>query len=138
MKILLVDDDPVSLRILKEIVSAEPGHETTEATGGEQAWKLLNNPALFFDIVFLDVSMPETDGLQVLDRIRESQILRSLRIVMCTATSDRETVDKVIKRGIRHFIVKPATAPLVHAKLRQLQAEIAADAAPRTKRRSAE
>jgi two-component system, chemotaxis family, chemotaxis protein CheY len=135
MKILLVDDDPVSLRILKEIVAAEPGHEITETTGGEQAWKLLNNPSLFFDVVFLDVSMPETDGLQVLSRIRESQILRSLRIVMCTGTSDRETVDKVIKHGIRHFIVKPATAPLVHAKLRQIQAEVAADAAPKPKRR---
>ena len=136
MKILLVDDDPVSLRILKEIVAAEPGHETTEASSGEQAWKLLNNPALFFDVVFLDVSMPETDGLQVLNRIRDSQILRSLRVVMCTATSDRETVDKVIKHGIRHFIVKPATAPLVHAKLRQIQTEIAAESASRPKRRA--
>ncbi|HEX2852635.1 MAG TPA: response regulator [Opitutaceae bacterium] len=135
MRILLVDDDPVSLRVLRQIISVEPGHQITEAKSGSEAWKLLDNPSLIFDVVFLDVSMPETDGLQVLARIRESQILRSQRVVMCTATSDRETVQKVIQLGTSHFIVKPATAPRVHAKLQQIQAEIAADSAPGTRAR---
>ena len=132
MKILIVDDDPVSRRLLREILVTETGHQITDATDGNEAWALLDNPARYFDLVFLDVTMPHS-GIQVLSRIKESPILRSLRVVMCTATSDRETLTKVIQLGTRHFIVKPATPALVQAKLRQIQAEITADTAPRAK-----
>jgi two-component system chemotaxis response regulator CheY len=92
MKILIVDDDPVSRRMLREIVATERGHQITEAADGDEAWTLLDNPSLYFDVAFLDVSMPKSDGLEVLDRIRESQILRSLRVVMCTSATDKTTV----------------------------------------------
>ena len=111
---------------------AETGHQITDATDGDEAWALLDNPARYFDLVFLDVTMPHS-GIQVLSRIKESPILRSLRVVICTATSDRETVTKIVQLGTRHFIVKPATSPLVLAKLKQIQAEIATAAAPKAK-----
>lgn len=133
MKILTVDDDPVCRRVLKEILLQDGEHQITEATGGDEAWALLDNPARYFDVVFLDVTMPEPDGLELLKRIRESAILKSLRIVMCTGASDKVTVTKVIQLGARHFIVKPATEALVKAKLKQVQAEIATDSAPRVK-----
>ena len=133
MNILIVDDDPVCRRVLKAIVASEPGHQITEAIDGAEAWALLDNPSRFFDVVLLDISMPEPDGIEILRRIHESQILRSVRVVMCTAANDRETVAKVIQLGGRHYIVKPAAAPRVHAKLKQLQAEIVAESAPRRK-----
>jgi CheY-like chemotaxis protein len=133
MKILIVDDEPVSRRVLREILASERGHQISEVEDGDEAWAMLDNPARYFDVVFLDVSMPKSDGFEVLDRIRESPILRSLRVVMCTSARDKETVEKVIQLGARHFVVKPASAPLVLAKLRQIAAEIASDsAAPRT------
>ena len=132
MKILIVDDDPVSRRILREILMGEPGHQTTDAADGDEAWTLLDNPSLYFDVVFLDVAMPH-NGISLLARIRESQMLHSLRVVMCTGTTDRETVTKIVQLGTRHFIVKPATAPLVQAKLKQIQAEITAAATPKAK-----
>lgn len=125
MKILLVDDDPVSLRVLREILIADGGHQITEAVDGSEAWQLLDNPSRYFDLVFLDVSMPHVDGFALLGRIRESQILRSLRVVMCTSTTDRVSLGKLIQMGARHFIVKPASAPLVQAKVKQLATEIA-------------
>ena len=133
MKILIVDDDPVSRRVLREILAGQPNHQTTEASDGNEAWALLDNPSRYFDVVFLDVSMPQTSGLELLARIRDSQILRSLHVVMCTGTSDRETVSKAIALGARHFIVKPATAALVTAKLKELQAKVDAEIAPRAK-----
>lgn len=123
MKILIVDDDPVSLRVLREILATEGGHHITEATDGDQAWSLLDNPSFFFDLVFLDVSMPKTDGIDLLRRIREAPMLRSLRVVMCTSTTDKVSVGKLIKLGARHFIVKPASVALVQAKLQQMLAE---------------
>lgn len=133
MKILIVDDDPVCRRVLREILAAESEHQISEAVDGNEAWALLDNPSRFFDIAFLDVSMPAPDGLQLLRRIRESPSLRSVRVVMCTGSSDKATVGKVVQLGGRHFIVKPATAPLVHAKVKQIQAEVAAESAPRPK-----
>jgi two-component system chemotaxis response regulator CheY len=133
MKILIVDDDPVSRRILREIVATMPGHQVTEAPDGGVAWELLDHPSRYFDVVFLDVSMPQTNGLQLLKRIRDSQHLFSTRVVMCTATSDRATVSNAIQLGTRHFIVKPATAGLVQTKLRDIQAKIDAENMPRTK-----
>eukprot|EP01041_Mallomonas_annulata_P041258 gene41258-biopygen32845 len=85
-----------------------PGHQVTEAPDGGVAWELLDHPSRYFDVVFLDVSMPQTNGLQLLKRIRDSQHLFSTRVVMCTATSDRATVSNAIQLGTRHFIVKPA------------------------------
>jgi CheY-like chemotaxis protein len=128
MNILIVDDDPVSRRLLREIVATAPGHHLSEAASGKEAWELLDNPSRFFDLVFLDLAMPGLDGFEILGRIHDSQILRSTRVVMCTAASDRETVAKVIRLGARHYLVKPATQAVVHAKLKQLEAEIAADA----------
>ncbi len=138
MKILTVDDDPVCRRMLKEILLTDGQHQITEAGGGDEAWSLLDNPARYFDVVFLDVNMPEPDGLVLLQRIRDSSILKSLHIVMCTAARDKETVTKVIQLGARHFILKPATASLVQAKLKQIEAEIGvSQAAPRVKSASA-
>jgi two-component system chemotaxis response regulator CheY len=133
MKILIVDDDPVSRRILKEIITQDPGHQTTEAADGSEAWALLDDLARYFNAVFLDVSMPKSDGLDVLSRIRSSTLHRNLHVVMCTATSDRETVQAAIKLGARHFIVKPATAAFVQKKLHELQAKLDAELAPRPK-----
>lgn len=133
MKILIVDDDPVCRRVLREILTGESEHQITEAADGNEAWALLDNPSLFYDIVFLDVTMPPPDGLKILRRIRESPILRSVRVVMCTAANDKVTVGKVVQLGGRHFIVKPATAPLVLAKVRQIEAELAAEAPPRNR-----
>ncbi len=133
MRILIVDDDPVCRRVLQEILNAEPDVQTTEAADGNEAWTLLDNPSRRFDLVFLDITMPAPDGLEILARIRDSQILRSLRVVVCTATSDRGTVSKAIQLGARRFIVKPATAPLVQAQLEKVRAEIAADGPRRGK-----
>lgn len=133
MRILTVDDDPVCRRVLQEILAAEPDLQVTEAGDGSAAWALLDNPSRRFDLLFLDITMPTPDGLELLARIRDSQILRSLRVVVCTATSDRGTVSKAIKLGARRFIVKPATAPLVQAQLNQMRAELAVDGTRRGK-----
>ncbi len=127
MKILIVDDDAVSRRVLREMLGTEPGQQITEAVDGEEAWAFLDDPSRYFDLVFLDVAMPKSDGFELLGRIRQSPILRTLRIVMCTGTTDKLTVGKLIQLGARHFIAKPANVALVQAKLRQMQAEMAAE-----------
>lgn len=121
MKILIVDDDASSRAVLQKIISTQPDHQITVADGGAAAWTLLDDPLRIFDIVFLDLSMPEMDGFALLQKIRASPVLRSLEVVLCTGSNDRATVVRAVQLGVRHYLVKPAAASAVHAKLDQLR-----------------
>lgn len=122
MRILIADDDPVSRGVLTKILAKQPEHAVSVAEDGAAAWSLLDDPARSFDVLFLDLTMPRLDGFALLKRIRENPMLRSLDVVLCTASSDRATVVKAATLGARHYLVKPCTEPLVLAKLRQFQA----------------
>jgi CheY-like chemotaxis protein len=125
MKLLIVDDEPVARMVLRQILSAQPEHQLTLAEGGAEAWALLEDPSRYFDIVFLDVSMPDPGGLEIVRRLRESALHKSVQIVLCTAAQDRETVTKAVQLGVRHYIVKPCSAPIVMSKMQQIKATMA-------------
>lgn len=122
MRILIADDDPVSRTVLAKILEAHAEHTTTLAEDGAAAWALLDDPCRSFDVLFLDLSMPKMDGFQLLKRIRDNRLLlKSLEVVLCTSSNDRESVIKAGKLGARHYIVKPCTEAVVLAKLRLFQ-----------------
>jgi CheY-like chemotaxis protein len=121
MKILVVDDDPVSREILRKIVSSTGEHQVTVAEDGATAWAYLDDPGRYFDVAFLDLSMPHPDGFELVQRIRQSPIHASTAIILCTGSNDRATITKAIQLGVRHYIVKPCTEAIVQAKLQQIQ-----------------
>jgi CheY-like chemotaxis protein len=67
-RILIVDDDPIQRRLLEEAVKRF-GYETAVADGGEAGLALLAAPGADFDLVILDLVMPDIDGMAVLDRL---------------------------------------------------------------------
>jgi len=121
MKILIVDDEATSREILKKLIGVHGNHQITTAQNGDEAWTYLDDPNRVFDLVFLDINMPGTDGLQVLGRIRQAAHLRSVKVVMCTAATDRATVAKAIQLGTQHYLVKPCSEEAVVAKLKQIE-----------------
>lgn len=121
MKILVVDDDAVSRGVLHKILSQQPGHQITVAEDGATAWAMLDDPGRYFDVAFLDLSMPQPDGFALLQRIRQSLLHPDLEIVLCTGSNDRPTITKAIQLGVRHYIVKPCTEAVVRAKLSQIK-----------------
>jgi CheY-like chemotaxis protein len=121
MKILIADDDPVSRAVLAKIIATQEEHQTTMAEDGHAAWALLDDPARSFDVAFIDLSMPKVDGFELLRRIRNSPLLKSIEVVLCTGSNDRATVVKAVGLGARHYLVKPCAAEAVLAKLRQFQ-----------------
>jgi len=120
MNILIAEDEARHRDLLRHILDKWPEHQLTFASDGEEAWALLDDPNRGFDIVFLDLGMPKLSGLEVLERLNESPLHRSLECVICTARNDRETVAKVITLGVRHYIVKPWTEKVIADKLRVL------------------
>ena len=114
-KILIIDDEPMICDILSEEIKAM-GHEVkTSVTGREGLEKVLSE---VFDVVFLDVRLPDSSGLSILSRIREEDF--PPEVIIMTATGDPDGAETAIRSGAWDYIEKPSslhmmTLPLVRA-----------------------
>lgn len=99
---LLVIDDEWNMRNLLRIVLTKEGFEVTEANNGTEGLALFTKQQ--FDVVLLDVMMPDMDGWQVCDKIRQSS---STPIIMLTARSDIKDKVQGFETGADDYVVKP-------------------------------
>lgn len=132
MNILLADDDSTSRDLMRRIIALDPGHDLTEVYDGEEAWTMLRESEQVFDLAIIDLTMPRLDGLALVERIRGVPALRNLSIILCSAVKDRQSVQRAVQLGIRHYIVKPYSRELVLEKIRAAAAEHASHAAADT------
>jgi DNA-binding response OmpR family regulator len=100
--IAVVDDD-IIIRELVKTVFSETGWTITEYENGKQFVDSLSTAA--FDLVFLDLVMPEMDGFAVLAHLKEHSI--SLPIIVFSALSKKETVVKAVNFGVNSYMIKP-------------------------------
>lgn len=115
MKILIVEDDFISRRIIKEILS--PYGDCDIVVDGEeaiQAFQLAMNEQEPYDLVCMDIMMPNMDGQEALKQIRDIEKNAGIRgsaevkVIMITALDDPKTVFKAYYRGgATSYIVKP-------------------------------
>jgi len=107
MKILIVDDEPQVAEILAKSLARE-GHDAQVAHSGEEALRLVGPSEP--DALFLDVSMPGMNGLDVLAEVKRRR--PTLPVVVITGHATRDEVDEVKRLGAVDVIEKPA--PLTH------------------------
>jgi len=100
-KILIVDDEPDFLEVMRARLEAND-YEVTTASNGDEALKFIKNSKP--DAVLLDILMPGIDGLEVLRRIRKMD--ESLPVYIITAFSTDERFKAANKLGASGFIVK--------------------------------
>ena len=103
--ILLVDDNP---KYLKDALPFY-GYKVTTATDGLQALEKLSQQS--FDIVLLDVIMPNMDGWETLKNIRENSKYKHVPVIMVTAVSEDQKMISGLKNGADDYIVKPFLLP---------------------------
>ncbi len=120
MRILVADDEEPCRNLLRDLLLDVPDIELTMAQDGAEAWWLLTEPKRRFDLGVFDFKMPKVDGLMLIERIRNSALLRHLPVILCTGISDRETVGRAARLAINHYIVKPYKAEGMREKIRQL------------------
>ncbi|WP_424930873.1 response regulator [Amaricoccus macauensis] len=110
-KILVVDDDPMSLLMLEGVVQ-QLGFEVLTATNGQDALASLANEQ-DISIVLLDRVMPGMDGLTVVRKVKKEPDLCHIPIVMITGSDDPEEMREGIEAGVFYYLSKPVEANLV-------------------------
>jgi len=127
-RVLIVDDDPAQRRILEETIKRF-GFETKTAQGGEQAIQILESPEKGgISLVLLDLVMPETDGMAVLERVRQRPGMPP--IIVQTAHGSIDAAINAMRAGAVDFVVKPASPERLDVsiksalKIEALQGEI--------------
>jgi two-component system cell cycle response regulator len=113
-RLLVVDDDPINRRLLASYLKRE-GHEVATANDGAQGWELVR--AEPFDVVLLDVLMPELDGYEVLERIRADADLQKLPVIMISSVEETDSIVRCIELGADDYLPKPFSPPLLRARI---------------------
>jgi DNA-binding response OmpR family regulator len=103
-RVLVVEDDD-RVRKVEALILACDSLEVIEAPGGRQALDLLDQEQ--FDLVVLDLMMPEVDGMQVLSAIRQRPETEDLPVVLVTAKNTDRDMLEGFKGGANYYITKP-------------------------------
>ncbi len=119
MKILIIDDQQMSVRMLEEMLQRNGYRRVSGLTDSSKAIETFNllNP----DLVVLDLMMPDPDGLALLETLRASDASESfLPIVVLTADASEESKEHALEAGATDFLVKPVSRTEALLRIRNL------------------
>jgi class 3 adenylate cyclase len=112
--ILLADDNAVN-RLLLGRGLEQQGHTVVFAGNGREALDLLRRQR--FDLLLLDVLMPELDGYQVLAELKEDLHLREIPVIMTSSLDELDSVVRCVEMGAEDFLSKPINPVLLNARI---------------------
>jgi two-component system chemotaxis response regulator CheY len=124
MKILLVDDSRTIRNIEKNVLAEIGFPDVIEAGDGLEALSRIAAEAP--DLILVDWSMPNMDGIQMVRKVRETD--KSTPIIMCTTEAEKPRVVEAIKAGVNNYVVKPFTAETLSEKITQTLGKVSAKA----------
>ena len=113
-RILVVDDHPENREVLVKRLERQ-GHQTAEAENGRHALEMM--AAGTYDLVLLDVMMPEVDGYTALGRMKADPALRHIPVIMISALDEIASVVRCIETGAEDFLPKPFNPTLLRARI---------------------
>ena len=113
-KILVVDDNPDNCDLLSRRLT-RAGYTVLVAGGGQQALNLIIEQP--FDLVMLDIMMPDMDGITVLGLLRRTYSRSDLPIIMVTAKDESDDIVNALEQGANDYITKPINFPVVLARV---------------------
>jgi diguanylate cyclase (GGDEF)-like protein/PAS domain S-box-containing protein len=113
-RVLVVDDDPL-YRTLLTINLEENGHGVTEAENGKKALEELEVQE--FDLIFLDLLMPEMDGFELLQILKSDNRFEHIPVIVISAENDMNSVVRCIEMGARDYLNKPYESEILKARM---------------------
>jgi two-component system KDP operon response regulator KdpE len=122
--VLVVDDEPQLRRALRVVLRAN-GYEVTEVATGEAALDAAASTA--WDLMILDLVLPDLDGIEVCRRLREWS---RVPVVVLSALGEEEIKVRALDQGADDYVTKPFSAPELLARMRSALRRAAAEASP--------
>lgn len=113
-KLLLVDDEPVNLQVLKQILQQD--YRLLFARDGEKALSLAENEQP--QLILLDIMMPGITGLETCQRLKQNTNTQHIPIIFVTALADTNDETEGFKMGCVDYITKPVSSPIVLARVK--------------------
>jgi len=113
-RILVVDDVEANRELLARRLGRD-GHDITKADSGTAALEALAGAD--FDLVLLDVMMPEMDGYEVLTRLKSDPAVRHLPVIMISALDEIDSIVRCIQAGAEDYLPKPFDPVLLNARI---------------------
>jgi DNA-binding response OmpR family regulator len=115
--LIIVDDSRTALAVMGKRLTAM-GYQTVTVDSGEKALTLAQ--ARRFDLMVLDLAMPDMSGLGVLAELRTSLVTRDLPVLMVTARSDPAAAIAALEAGADDYVVKPFDFDILGARIESL------------------
>jgi two-component system sensor histidine kinase/response regulator len=112
--LLVVDDDAANRDVLSRRLQQQ-GHEVRTASSGDEALRMMREEP--FDVVLLDIIMPDIDGYEVLSQIKADDSLRHLPVIMISAIDEVHSVVRCIEAGADDYLAKPFDPTLLRARI---------------------
>jgi CheY-like chemotaxis protein len=116
-EVLVVDDYVAVRKTIKELANGL-GLVVTEAENGLKAQELLK--AKKFDLVITDLVMPEMDGFELTEAIKNDPALRPIPVVIISTHSDSKYIFRALRLGADDYLIKPPTAEMISTVLTRI------------------
>ena len=108
MRILAVDDDPISLELLEVLVGQIGSHQISCADSAGSALSIIGTSGTAkFDCILLDVEMPGMNGIDLCELLRSTPVYSETPILMVTRMGDKSSIDRAFKAGATDYLNKP-------------------------------
>lgn len=114
--ILIVEDDELNRTLLERRLSNN-NYKVTVCGNGVDAISLSKEKK--FDIILLDINLPDISGVEVLEKIKTNAETKKIKVVMVTANDDRETVLNCIEKGASDYLIKPFSMRIVNERIKR-------------------
>lgn len=128
-RILVVDDEPVNLRVLKQILQEQ--YQLLFATNAKQALELLKKEIP--DLILLDVMMPDMTGFELCSTLKANPVLQNIPVIFVTALKDELDETQGFSVGAVDYITKPLSPAIVRARVKTHLSLVHAEELKRTR-----
>jgi DNA-binding NtrC family response regulator len=113
--LLVVDDNETNRDLLTRYLERQ-GHKVTTAENGHRALEIIKKNA--FDLLLLDIMMPEMNGYQVLQHLKSSDDLRDIPVIVISALDEMDSAVRCIQAGAEDYLLKPFNPVLLGARIK--------------------
>ena len=116
MKALVIDDSKAMRRIIQTTRKAL-GFDVQQAEHGGRGLEMLEEAKGDFDLVMVDWNMPELNGFQFVQKVRENTAFDDVKLIMCTTETEFDQMLKALDAGANEYLMKPFTKEALLDKL---------------------